>query len=77
MPEKLSPKYYQENKEWLQEKAYTRYQNLSKEEREEKPQYHCEHYKNLSEDKKSWLSIEKNIKWEKFFIIIIKKYFNL
>ena len=26
---------------------------------------------------KSWLSIEKNIKWEKCFIIIIKKYFCL
>ena len=53
MSEKLSPKYYQENKEWLQEKSYTRYQNLSKGEKEEKPQYHCEHYKNLSEDEKN------------------------
>ena len=53
----LSVKYYQENKERLQKKARERYQNLSKEETEKKPEYGRERYKNFSEDEK--LSIEK------------------
>ena len=63
MSKSVSAKYYQENKERLQEKARDRYQNLSKEEKEKKCQYGCESYKNLSEDKKiNCLSIGKNIK---------------
>ena len=48
----FSAKYYQENKDWLQKEARERYQNLSKEEKEEKLQYGCERYKTLSEDEK-------------------------
>ena len=55
MPKNLSAKYYQENKERLQEKARERYQNLSKEEKEKKRQYGRERYKNLSEDEKQKL----------------------
>ena len=55
----FSAKYYQENKDQLQKEARERYQNLSKEEKEEKLQYGCERYKNLSEDEKSLLGIEK------------------
>ena len=54
MSKTLSAKYYQENKEKLQKKARERYQNLSKEEKEKKPQY-GECYKNLSEDEKQKL----------------------
>ena len=43
MSKNLSAKYYQENKEKLQKKAHERYQNLSKEEKEEKQHYGCEH----------------------------------
>ena len=54
MPKYLSAKYYQENKERLQGKVVERYQNLSKEEKENS--------NNLSKDEKiSWLSIRKNI----------------
>ena len=52
MSKNLSARYYQENKERLQEKACERYQNLSREEKEKKQQYGCEHDKNLSEDEK-------------------------
>ena len=52
MSKTLSAKYYQENKERLQKKAFERYQNLSKEEKEKKQQYGCECYKNLAEDEK-------------------------
>ena len=53
MPETLSAKNYQENKEILQKKkACERYQNLSKEEKEEIWQYGRERYKNLSADEK-------------------------
>ena len=48
----LSAKYYQENKEKLQKKADERCQILSK---EEKKQYGCERYKNLSKEKKQKL----------------------
>ena len=63
MSKNLSAKYYQENKERLQEKARERYQNLSKEEKDKNQHYGCERYKNLSEDEKqkSLLSVEKNI----------------
>ena len=36
-------------------KAHERYQNLYKEEKENKPQYGCERHKNLSEDEKQKL----------------------
>ena len=54
-----------------------RYQNLSIEEKENKQQYGREQYKNLSEDeKKNWLSIEKNIiKSEKNALLYYKKVF--
>ena len=55
MSKKLSAKYYQENKETLQNKATKRYRNLSKEEKEKKRQYGRERYKNLSEDEKNKL----------------------
>ena len=48
----LRAKYYQENKERLQEKTHKRYLNLSKEEKEKMQQYNHEHYKNISEDEK-------------------------
>ena len=51
----LSVKYYQENKERLQEKVRERYQNLFKEEKEKKQQYGRESYKNFSEDEKNKL----------------------
>ena len=55
MPKTLSVKYYQENKERLQKKAWKRYQNFSKEEQEKKQQYGFERDKNISEDKKQKL----------------------
>ena len=55
MSKDLSAKYYQENKERLQKKAYERYLNLSKEETEKKRQYLRERYKNLSADEKQKL----------------------
>ena len=48
----FSAKYYQENKESIQKKAFEIHQNLSKEEKEKKQQYGRECYKNLSEEKK-------------------------
>ena len=52
MSKHLPAKYYQEYNERVQKNFRERYQNLSKEEKEKKPQYGCEHYKNLSEDDK-------------------------
>ena len=62
MSKNLSAKYYQENKERLQEKACERHQNLSKDKKEKKQQYGCERYKNLSDDEKQKLvEYRKNI----------------
>ena len=63
----LSTKNCQENKERLQKKLVKRYQNLFKEEIEEKQQYGQESYKNISGDGKNKLFEyrEKIIKWEK------------
>ena len=47
MSKNVSAKYFQENKERLQKKTGQRYQNLSKEENEQKQQYVHERYKNL------------------------------
>ena len=55
MSKNLSAKYYQENKERLQEKACKRYQNFFEEEKEKKRQYDRKRYKNLSEDEKQKL----------------------
>ena len=52
MPEDLSAKHCQENKERLQEKACERYQNISKEEKEKRQQYGSERHKNVLEDEK-------------------------
>ena len=58
----LPAKYYQENKERLQEKLVKDI-NFFKVEKEKKQQYGYECYKNLSENEKiNWLSVEKNIK---------------
>ena len=65
----LSAKYYQENKERLQEKACERYQNLSKEKKEKKRQYGRDHYKNrlqvekqkLVEYTKKYYRMRKNV----------------
>ena len=67
MSKNLSAKYYQENKERLQNKACGRYQNRSTEEKERKQQSGRERYKNFSEDEKNELfQYRKNIKkWEK------------
>ena len=51
----LSAKNCQENKERLQKKLVKRYQNLFKEEIEEKQQYGQESYKNISGDGKNKL----------------------
>ena len=61
MSENLSAKYYQENKERLQKKKLMKAIKIFlKKKKKKKQQYRCEHYKNLSEDKKiNWLSIEK------------------
>ena len=40
MSKTLSVRYYQENKEILQQKAHERYQKLSNKEKEKKQQYH-------------------------------------
>ena len=63
----LSAKNCQENKERLQKKLVKRYQNLFKEEIEEKQQYGQESYKNISGDGKNKLFEyrKKIIKWEK------------
>ena len=77
MSKNLSTKYYQENKEGLQEKAHERYQNLSKEEKKKNDNMVVNVIKVSQEMKnKSLLSIEKNIiEREKRFIM--RKCFNL
>ena len=61
MSKNLSVKYYQENKERLKKRCEN-YQNLSKKEKEKKPQNGRESYKNLSEDEKNKLvEYSKNI----------------
>ena len=65
MSKKLFAKYYQENKEKLQKKAPERYQNLSKEENEEKKKKNAvvKVTKIFQKMKKiHWLSIEKKNK---------------
>ena len=52
MSKTLSGKYCGGNKEILPKKACQRYQNISKVEKEKKPHYRSEQYKNLSEDEK-------------------------
>ena len=52
MSKNLSIKYYQENKERLQQKTSKRYQNISKKENDKMWQFDHESYKNLSEDEK-------------------------
>ena len=42
--------YYQKHKERLRKEARERYQNLSKEEKEKKCQYHGERNKNFSKE---------------------------
>ena len=66
MPKKSSTKFYQINKENLQEKknkknAYERYQNLSKEVKEKKSNNMVIKDTKISQKikKKNWLSIEK------------------
>ena len=54
MSKNLSARYYQENKERLQKSSWT-YQNLPKEEKEQKWHYGRECYKNLSKDEKNKL----------------------
>ena len=61
MSKNLPTKYYQENKERLHKKAPERYQNVSKEEKERRSQYGHELYKNLSDKKINWLSVEKKL----------------
>ena len=62
MSKNLSTKYYQENKERLQEKAHERYQNLSKEEKKKNDNMVVNVIKVSQEMKnKSLLNIEKNI----------------
>ena len=57
-------------------KACERYQNLPKEEKEKKQQYHLEWYKNYQKIKnESWLSIKNIIKWEKMSYCNYKKLF--
>ena len=61
MSKNLSAKYYQDNNERQQKKkASEGYQNLSKEEKENNPQYCHEQYKNLKLKNRGWLSKEKN-----------------
>ena len=75
MSKNLSGKYYQENKERLQIKTRARYQNLSKEEKEESQQYGCECYKNLPENKKNLVEYRKKYRMrKKDFIIIIRNF---
>ena len=45
--------YYMQNKDVIKEKARTRYQNLSEEEKELKRQYSRERYKRMAEAVKS------------------------
>ena len=61
-------KYYQNNKDKLQNKARERYQSLSKGEKEKKnQQYGCEQYKNLPEDEK-----QKLVEYRKEYYKMIK-----
>ena len=63
--QKLSGKYYEETKEWLQKKARER------KESEDMVVSITKIYQKMK--KINWLGIEKNIlEWEKHFIIIIK-----
>ena len=64
MSKKLFAKYYQENKEKLQKKAPERYQNLSKEENEEKKKNTVVKVTKIFQKMKKihWLSIEKKNK---------------
>ena len=63
MSKNLSAKYYQENKERLQNKACGRYQNRFTKEKERKQRSGRERYKNFSEDEKNKLfQYRKNIK---------------
>ena len=70
MSKNLSAKYYQQNKENLLKKAFKRYQNLSKEEKEKNRQYYVtkNRYKSLSEDEKQEL-----VKYRKKYYRIRKK----
>ena len=61
MSKNLSAKYYQENKDRLQQKSFKIYQNISKMEKEKMWQYDHECYKNLSEDEKQKLVEYKKI----------------
>ena len=61
MSKNLSAKYYQENKDRLQQKSCKIYQNISKMEKEKMWQYDHECYKNLSEDEKQKLVEYKKI----------------
>ena len=56
MSEILSAKYYQENRERLQEKLVKDIKICLKEENEKEQQYGCECFKNLSEDEKQKLA---------------------
>ena len=48
----MTTNYYLKNQEKLQNEACEKYQNLSKEEKNEKCQYVCEWYRNLSKEEK-------------------------
>ena len=61
MSKNLSAKYYQENKKRLQKKrARGRYQNLSREGKQEKQKYDRECYKNLLSTEKKYFKMRKN-----------------
>ena len=61
MSKNLSIKYYQGNKERLQQKTSKRYQNISKKENDKMWQFDHESYKNLSEDEKQACKKKKKI----------------
>ena len=63
MSKNLSAKYYQENKERLQQKARERYQNLSKKKKKKKSNKMVVNVTKISQKikNKSLLSIAKNI----------------
>ena len=61
MSKNLSIKYYQENKERLQQKTSKRYQNISKKENDKTWQFDHERYKYLSEDEKQTCWVQKKI----------------
>ena len=56
MSKDSSTKYYQDNKETLQEKACERYQSLCRKKKKKKQQYGCKQYKNIQEDEKQRLA---------------------